>query len=231
MSDTPSPTRFAVYLVPNAEDAFYQLGSSALGYDMRAGRRVPQLPELRPEWVAKAGQYGFHLTVTEAFECDPASFAAIEKEIVALCACFSPHSLLRLSNGRMEVWDEGTVIVRRFDPNEALLVLHALLTARLAPFVTGSSFERMVQENPHKYPAPHERARLKLFHTPRGLDSWTPHFTLVEPYTGPDAGALAEDLEARFEPYPTLELDQVTLLSQKGEAPFEFVRDFRIGLR
>lgn len=221
--------RFAVYLVPAAEDAFYQLGSSALGYDVRAGRQAPRLPEIQPEWTAKAGQYGFHLTVTEAFECDPQRFPDIEAEIAAICACFAPHARLALSGGRMEIWDEGTVIVRRFDPSAALLVLHTLLTARLARFVVGSSFARKVAQDPSQYAQDFERARLKLFHTPRGLDTWTPHFTLVEPYSGKAVEALAEQLDARFEPYPTVELDGVTLLRQDGDAPFRVVRDFAVG--
>lgn len=223
------PVRFAVYLVPSAEDPFYQLGSAALGYDVRAGQAVAHLPEIEPAWTLKAGQYGFHLTLTEAFECDPASFPAIEAEVAQLCACLAPASRLGLSGGRTEVWDGGTVIVRRFDPNGALQVLQALLTARLAPFVTGSSFERQVEADPSRYRQPHERARLKLFHTPRGLDTWTPHFTLVEPYSGPDVSGLARRLEARFEPYGALELDGVTLLRQDGAAPYRVVRDFSLG--
>jgi len=225
MSDTPGQgTRFAVYLVPPAEDAFYQLGSAALGYDVRARAHVTQLPEVQPEWIEKAGQYGFHATLVEAFECDPASFPAIEQDITDIMACLAPQARLHLGRGRTEIWDDGTVIVRRFDANETLLVLHTLLLARLARFVTGSSFERAARAD-GKYAAPHEWARMRLFRTPRGLDSFRPHFTLVEPYTGGNAEELAARLDARFEPYATLEFSAVTLLRQDGTAPFRVVRD------
>ena len=224
-----SDTRFAVYLVPSAEDAFYQLGSAVLGYDVRAARPVPRLPEVEPEWTAKAGQYGFHLTLLEAFECDVRRFPEIEAEIERVCACIAPTSRLHLGGARTEVWDDDTVIVRRFDASTPVLVLHTLLLARLAPFVTGSSFERMTQRDPKRYSEAYERARLHLFHTPRGLDTWEPHFTLVEPYTGMDVHDLAAHLDDRFEPYPTLELGTVTLLRQDGRAPFRIVQDFPVG--
>lgn len=224
-----SRTRFAVYLVPPAGSAFYDLGSSVLGYDVRAGREVAQLPGLRPEWVAKAGQYGFHLTVVEALDCDAASFPEIEREIAAVCACFSPSARLRLSNGRTEVWDGGEVIVRRYDANDTLNILHALLTARLARFATGSSFEREVEADPDKYPRPYERARIELFRTPRGLDTWAPHFTLQEPYDGGNAPELAEDFEGRFESFEILDFGGVTLLRQDGGERYRVLRDFRVG--
>lgn len=219
-------TRFAVYLIPPAGENVYQLGSAALGYDVRAGKNASQLPEVRPEWVKKAGQYGFHCTVVEAFECDERSFPEIEAELAACCACLAPTSPLELSNGRAVTWDDGTVIALRYDPNAALQTLQTLLLSRLARLVTGSSFVRLVQEDPAKYSEPYQRARLKLFHTPRGLDSWQPHFTLVEPYTGKDVEELRERLETRFGPYRTLSFTGVTLLRQDGEAPFQVVRDF-----
>ncbi|WP_045234639.1 DUF1045 domain-containing protein [Deinococcus pimensis] len=222
-------TRFAVYLVPPAQSAFFRLGSAVLGWDSRAGQPVQQPPGLRPEWTAKAGPFGFHLTVTEAFECDPADWDDIERELRALCACLSPDAHLALSGGRTEVWDGGEVIVLRYEASEALVVLQTLLVARLARFVTGSSFDDLVREDPSKYAAPHERARLRALRTPRGLDTWTPHFTLVEPYEGEDAEALASDLEARFEGFGTLDFDRVTLMRQEDDGPYRAVLDVVVG--
>ncbi len=219
-------TRFAVYLVPPAQDPVSQLGSAALGYDVRAGKGVQQLAEIRPEWVKKAGQYGFHCTVVEAFGCAPDSFSEIETEVATVCACLAPSSRLELSGGRAVTWDGGSVIALRYDPGATLLALQTLLASRLARFVTESSFERLAQEDSAKSPEPYERARLKLFHTPRGLDTWEPHFTLVEPYTGEDVEGLRSQLGAYFSPYRSLSFGGVTLLRQDGEAPFRVVRDF-----
>lgn len=229
MSAPPDSVRFAVYLVPPAEDPYYQLGSAALGYDVRGRRDVARLPGTRAEWVSKAGPFGFHATIVEAFECGPASFPDIERELQACLACLSPSSTLELTNGRIETWDGGEVIVHRFDPSPALHALHVLLLARLGRFVTGSSFERTMRAG-EKYQEPYQQARIALLHTPRGLDTWEPHFTLVDPYGGNDAEGLAADLDERFELYSTLKFDTVTLLRQDGSAPYEVVRDFQVNL-
>ena len=230
MTDTsPTDTRFAVYLVPPAQSAFMRLGSAVLGYDCRAAAAVPQLPGLRPEWTAKAGPFGFHLTVTEAFSCDPEAFPDIERELGALCACFAPDAHLGLRGGRTEVWEGGEVIVLRYEPSQALVVLQTLLVSRLARFVTASSFDDLVRRDPTKYAAPHERARQALLRSPRGLDTWRPHFTLLDPYGGEDAEAIAADFEARFEGFGTLDFDRVSLLRQDGDAPWRVVRDVVVG--
>ena len=227
MSASEDSVRFAVYLVPPAEDPYYQLGSAALGYDVRRRREVERLPGTRAPWVSKADPFGFHATIVEAFECDAASFPAIEEEIRACLGCLAPSSTLELSNGRIETWDGGEVIVHRFDPNPALHALHVLLLARLGRFVTGSSFERLMKSG-EKYQEPHQKARISVLHTPRGLDTWEPHFTVVDPYGGEDAEGLAADLDERFELYSALKFDTVTLLRQDGSAPYEVVRDFQV---
>ncbi|PYE55945.1 hypothetical protein [Deinococcus yavapaiensis] len=227
MSAPADSVRFAVYLVPPAEDPYYRLGSAALGYDVRARRDVERLPGTRAEWVSKAGPFGFHATIVEAFDCAPSSFPDIEREIEACLASLSPSSVLELSNGRIETWDGGEVIVHRFDPNSALHALHVLLLARLGRFVTGSSFERAMRSG-EKYQEPHQKARIALLHTPRGLDTWEPHFTLADPYGGGDAEGLAADFDERFELYSTLKFDTVTLLRQNGTQPYEIVRDFPV---
>ena len=61
-------------IVPEAESELYQLGSSVLGYDSRAGQRVPLTPELAErvgpiddEWVASARGFGLHMTVSDLY--------------------------------------------------------------------------------------------------------------------------------------------------------------------
>lgn len=227
---TDTPTRFAVYLVPPAGSAFLDLGSAILGHDVRSGRAVARPEGLRPEWTAASGPYGFHLTVVEALRCAPESFEALERELQDVCACFSPDARLTLSGGRAEVWDGGGVVVLRYDANDTLKMLHALLTARLSPFSTGSVFEDQRAADPSKYRAPFQEARLRLFRTPRGLDTWEPHFTLLDPYTGDRPEDLAAEFETRFEGFGTLDFDGVALLRQDGDGPFRIVRDVAVGV-
>jgi len=101
----------------------------------------------------------------------------------AAAACLSPAADVSLHSGRME-YRSGTGIGLMFGPSPHLLVLHTLLLARLAPFVTDSPFEVRLRHDPALYPAGWQRQRLALLRTPRGLDTFEPHYTLVDPFLG-----------------------------------------------
>ncbi len=207
MSDPAAGTRFAVYVVPPATDPFYQLGTRLLGYDLRARRSVP-LPEfVSPDWQTDAGPYGFHLTVVEGFYTEAARLSGVEQELRACLACLSPEAELTLTGGHLEDWDGGTVWVQRFEPSPALLVVQTLLLARLAPFVSASPFA----DQPRR---PYEEARMRLLSTPRGLDTYQPHFTLMEPYGGDDPGGLRARLSALLRPHEALESHLAGAVSQ-----------------
>ena len=217
MTDHRQGTRFAVYLCPPAGDPYYALGTGLLGYDVRAQREVPLPDFLRREDQADAGRYGLHLTVVEGFYTSPAYWSEIEAEVRACVACLSPGAVLTLMGGRVEAWDAETTWVHRFDAGAPLLVLHTLLLARLARFVTASPFDAQVARG--KYARAFERARMRLLHTPRGLDTWQPHFTLVQPYGGEDRAGLRARLETLVAPHDTQTYRAVTLFEKReGEA-------------
>lgn len=206
-----SDARFAVYLCPPEGDPYSRLGSELLGYDVRAGRELPLPSFLRPEWQADAGRYGLHLTVVEGFYTNPAWWPGIEAEVRACVACLSPGAVLTLMGGRVEAWDDGTTWVHRFDASLPLTVLHTLLLARLARFVTASPFDG----KDDKYPRPFERARMTLLHTPRGVDTWQPHFTLVQPYGGTDPAGLRARLESLTAAHHTQTYRSVALFERR----------------
>jgi hypothetical protein len=122
------------------------------------------------------------------------------------------------------------VLVQRFDPSRHLSILHTLLLARLSPFVTRSPFDDEVAEHPGRYPAAHERARLKLLRTPRGLDTWQPHYTLVQPYGGDDPAGMVARLEALTAPYTEQRHGSVGLFRKDdGDDRWQVVRDLVLG--
>ncbi|EYB67101.1 hypothetical protein DEIPH_ctg051orf0005 [Deinococcus phoenicis] len=228
MTDPRLGTRFAVYLCPPAGDPYYRLGSELLGFDVRAGREVPLPGFLRPADQVDAGPYGLHLTVVEGFYTDPAWWPDIEAEARACVACLTPGAVLTLTGGRVELWDGGETGVHRFDPGAPLLVLHTLLLSRLARFVTASPFGAQVAQG--KYARPFEQARLGLLHTPRGLDSWQPHFTLVQPYGGADPADLRARLEALTAPHHAQTYRSVALFEKReGETHWRVRADLPLG--
>ena len=195
-TDPRSGTRFAVYLCPPADSPYYHLGSGWVGYDVRAGRELPLPPEVQPEWQTAAGPYGFHLTLVEGSSCRPEALPEIEAELRACVACLSPAADLSLHGGRVELWDQGTVLAHVFRPSPDLRMLHAFLLARMTRFVTSSPFDDEIRQHPERYDTPWGRARMQLLSTPRGLDSFQPHYTLIDPFGGPPAEA--ERLQARL---------------------------------
>lgn len=226
MPDPRSGTRFAVYLCPPAGSPLYEAGSDLLGHDVRAGETRP-LPEfLRPEDQADAGPYGFHLTVVEGFFTEPALWPGIEAEVRAGVACLSPGAVLTLTGGRVEVWDEGETWVHRLEANAPLLVLHTLLLARLSRFVTASPFGGKVTPTSPAF----EQARMALLHTPRGLDSWQPHFTLVQPYGGGDPAGVRARLEALTAPHHSQTYRSVALFEKReGEERWRVRAELPLG--
>ncbi|MDV6372985.1 hypothetical protein [Deinococcus arenicola] len=230
-ADSPSPaagTRFAVYLCPEADSALYRMGSELLGFDVRARQNITLPSFLRPEWQADAGPFGFHLTVVEGFYTDPAWWPDIEAEARACAACLSPDAGLGLTNGRIAVWDNGETWVHRLDPSPALLVAHTLLLSRLARFVTVSPFAAQVAAG--HYAQPFEQARMRLLHTPRGLDTWEPHFTLVQPYGGNEPEALRRELEEKVAPFATQTYSTLTLFEKReGEEHWRVRAELPLG--
>ncbi len=53
-----------------------------------------------------------------------------------------------------------------------------------------------------------------MFYSPTVLDSWYPHFTLLNPYSGSDPAHLASTFARLFEPYTHLTMQTVCLLVQ-----------------
>lgn len=207
------PRWFGVFFIPPARSRLYRFGSALLGYDIRAG--APPLPSSSPSsspppsdgpdprWSAAARPFGFHLTVVEAYAL-PASgpsggeraWAEVERETAALLACAHPGSRFALRPRGLERWRDGEVWVLRFEASPALAVLQAALVARLSRLAERSLFHEELDAHPERYPERYQRARMRVLLTPRGLDSWRPHFTLLNPYRGPAASPITAWLEA-----------------------------------
>ncbi|AWN23640.1 hypothetical protein DKM44_10695 [Deinococcus irradiatisoli] len=228
MTDPAAGTRFAVYVVPPADSAYYRLGSQLLGHDLRARRALPLPDFLRAEWQNDAGPYGFHLTVVEGFYTSPDQLPAIAAAVRACLACLAPDADLKLSGGHIEAWDDATTWVQRFEASPALLAAHVLLLSQLAPFVSASPFDAEVAAG--KWSWPFEQARMRLLHTPRGLDTYQPHFTLVQPYGG-DPDALRSRLEPLTRPYGELRVETLALcLKPAGQTRWQILEEFGLPL-
>jgi hypothetical protein len=234
--------KFAVYYIPEVEEVnskyfkFYQLGSSILGYDVRAGDRVPMAPALRaklgefdPAWQANAQPYGFHLTIGDAIDFNTGDLQQIEAELVAILNCFAASDKFELEQSSDFIPDWGAPIVLRYDPNEHLRALHLLVISCINTIGTGSSLLRRYLEDPNQYAnEPHQAARTLKFYSPRILGDYHPHFTLLNPYSGSDRTALVRALKQVFEAFTKFTVNSICLSVQdSAEKNWTIYKEFK----
>ena len=233
--------KFAVYYVPQAEDDFYRLGTSILGYDVRARGPVSmprplqeRLGGYNPDWGKAARPYGFHLTIGDAIDFALDDVLAIEREIDEILKCFAPRhtfSLQRREDDFVTFWGQRQeVVVLRYNPNPHLTMLHTLIVARVNPLGTGSGYLQKYLQDPAQYVhQPHQAQRIKKFYSPTVLDSYAPHFTLLNPYSGQDHARLARVFSEMFGRFSSVTLGSVCLLLKlRQDKEWEIHREFKL---
>jgi len=220
--------KFAIYFIPRGDDSFYQLGSQILGYDVR-GRRSVKMPvdlsaelgELDSAWVSQSRPFGFHATICDALDCDWATIPVIERRLADLLACFnaaSTFTLNRCSEKPVGIWPNGDAfcLVLLYQPNVMLSMLHGLLVGCINPHGSGSGYLREYLTGARSLP-PHSAQQVRLFSSPTILDNWFPHFTLLNPYRGPDPAAIASRLDKLSRSYTVLTIESLCLLVQEHQ--------------
>jgi hypothetical protein len=230
--------KFAVCFLPKSDSPFYQFGSKILGYDLRARRSVQlssgleqELGQIEDTWVQDARPYGFHVTICDALDCDFATIPAVESRLLELLRCFGPDTefkLRRRNEQPVAIWGSAGAhpIVLRYDPNIELAMLHALLVGCINPFGRGTGYLRDYLTGPRGFD-PSKAQKIRVFSSHTILDFWAPHFTVLNPYCGPDAESLASALARLSEEYQELVIDSVCLLVQeRDEANWFIYREF-----
>jgi mannose-6-phosphate isomerase-like protein (cupin superfamily) len=233
--------KFAVYFIPEGE--FYDLGSSIIGYDLRAPTRQTlarpdvreKLPGFSEEWTSRCKQYGFHMTVTDAIEFKMGAIVEIEHEIKGILECFNPSNpftLTALDDNFVDFFGpEKNAVVLRYKPSENLKILHAVLVSRLHPVGLGSGYLRQYLRSPERYTEkPHHIARIKKFFSPTIFDSYSPHFTLLDPYSGQDRESLKKVISDLFSKHTQITISSLSLLLQfTPERNWIIHKEFHIG--
>ncbi len=235
--------KFAVYYVPRGEDEFYRLATEILGYDVRARKPVQMSENLKNRflslggfvegWVRDAHPYGFHLTISDAIDFNFGDIMSIEKEIDDIMNCFSPDNpftLQSLKNDFVTFWrvQNGDAVVLRYDPNDYLKVLHTLVVARVHTLGVGSGYLQRYLKDPSQYEErPYRAHRILKFYSPTVLDSYSPHFTLLNPYTGENK-ELSCLFSEMFGKFSEIRIDSICLLLQMSkDENWQIYREFK----
>jgi hypothetical protein len=226
--------KFAVYYIPPAQSALYQRGSEILGYDVRAGKMLPEdnptraaLPEFDPARAALPQTYGFHVTTGYSLYFDWETLPQIEQEMEDVFNCFSAgvEFVFTPAPERVVFW-QNEIVVLRYDPNPALMMLHTMLIARVNPLGTGSNVSEAYAQKDVSTIPPVNRHRVRKYYTPYMLDGWTPHFTLMMPYTGHQPETMRSTLLNLFDDEP-IKVESICLLvRQDGETHYRLHREF-----
>ena len=235
--------KFAVYYIPEQEDGFYQLGTNILGYDIRKCQAVTMPSHLQSQfgqfdssWNMHSQLYGLHLTINDALDCNWATLPQIERELVNLLACFDPShrfTLQRCDDTPVEIRGEprDQRLVLLYEPNKYLSMLHTLIVARINPLGIGSAYLQRYLTHLQDM-QPHRAQQIRLFYSSKVLDNWSPHFTLLHPYTGDEPIHIASVLAELFHPYKLLTIRSVCLLIQlEDNTHWQIYREFQLPLQ
>ena len=202
--------KFAVYYIPPGKSPLYKLGSAMLGYDIRNRKKIPRPAALtafhgfHEEWQRKARPYGFHLTIGDSIDFKPGKMAAIERELEELLGCFKPDSVFRLDRIPSKyVGFRDTAVVVNYQPNDNMKILHTIIASRLHPMGTGSGYLERFLKNPGILEKPHHVQRTLKFFSHTVFDSYSPHFTLLNPFRGArrDRSRIIAFFKARLRAY------------------------------
>jgi hypothetical protein len=229
--------KFAIYTIPPADHDLYRVGSEILGYDIRAGQNLPDVTEARsrlgdfdPVWVSRAVQYGFHLTTAGTYEYDPAALNmdTVIEACDMLLSCINPLNPMRLTQHPTEFIWQGGFTGLRYDANSAFQTLHTILCTYLPRFgVNSRSLRRLRDDTSVLGDAHHMAQRTHHFFTPYIFDDFTPHFTLLNPYTGGHPDAVREVLLNMVGHVREVEVESVCLVRlQDGAERYEIVHEF-----
>jgi hypothetical protein len=232
--------KFAVYYVPDQDDPLYRLGSSLLGYDLRARAFVKMAPALRKQlgafdelWVQEARPYGFHLTIGDAIACTEQAPSLAARDLEGFLRCFHPAHPFTLSRNPelpIAVWgkDASSIMVLPYTPNNALLLFHTLVVARINMLGLGSFYTEQLAtyHTPDDLPT-HQVEQIKQFYSPYVLENWQPHFTLLNPYSGNASQRMLRHLADIFAPFATVMVRSICLMVQDvDDAPWYIFKEF-----
>ena len=230
--------KFAIYYVPEAAGDFYKLGSEILAYDVRSEKRVKMSSKLRsrfsefkPSWASKSRPYGFHLTISDSIDFNLGDLQQIEAELVSILQCFAARDKFMLHKSNSDfIPDWGLPIVLRYDPNDNLKLLHALVISRINCLGIGSGYLKDYLDDSEQYSKePHNAKRILRFYSPFVLSDFFPHFSLLNPYTGSNRRQLQRELQNIFGRFVEFEVKSISLLIQLNEgANWTIYREYQV---
>ncbi len=206
---------FSVYFIPDG--AVYEIGSSVLGYDVRAGQRVHSG---YADLVNNARSFGFHLTIADAL------YAANQKDVdyieELVKAIFRKIGGITVSyEVKAGFPDDRSISLRCTDHSGTLHALHCELVSQVYTQAVGSNYTLFGALANRAYCADQERNNqmTRLYHAPYVLDCFLPHLTLLDNVPLDQMERVTNELRALFakcDPSQTLEISKLAIMRKNN---------------
>jgi hypothetical protein len=222
--------QLGVFLVPPADNPFYQAITGLLGYDVWSRERRPSTltgaldDTTLQQWLGEAPSYGLHCTITGgAIEYDDGDLAEITLRTAWVASRVPPFTL---TAGRFydEFWAGPKALTAHFESADGMIDrLHRLAVTIISPLHT-ATFCRPSRD-PNDARAHQLFAR---FGEAWALERFAPHWTLMSGLPDRDAFQTARAIIAERtglfsdERTRTLEIRDIQLV-QRGDDGFRFV--------
>jgi hypothetical protein len=228
---------FALYYIPLAEHPLYPVASELIGYDLRAKKDIPvnnasraTIPGFDVSWVDDPNQYGLHMTIAHAMHFQEDRLAAIEAEIESIMNLFDPAKAWEITpcvgESYIRILPQRSCLLR-YDANQAFMMLHALIVARLSPLSTGTpQLEKFMAGK--LQPSLQAQHRLVQYYYYQLLDDFYPHFTLFGPALPVEDVEPVREAILSLVPQPeAMAIETLCLLVRPdGEAHYHIHREF-----
>jgi 2'-5' RNA ligase len=227
--------RYAIYLAPPPDSAFWRFGSDVIGRDAATGAQSTSfaLEGLDAErWrgmTVEPRRYGFHATIKAPFRLrENERFADLCDAAATLAAAQAPFELgpLRVSTIAPSA-DRAFVAVTPSARSTELERLESEVVRSLDRFRAPLTPAERARRNPERL-TPRQREHLDKWGYPYALEEFRAHFTLTDAIAdfAPVARALAREFAQRVAP-PSLTVDALVLFAQpQAGGDFSILRRF-----
>ncbi len=221
--------RFGIYAIP--EGAFLEAGSAWLGWDITAGKEVPQpalsgLPDLAGTLTQTPRKYGFHGTIKPPFRLAEGTTAqGLADALGAFCAGATAVDIPQLEVCRLG----GFVAITPAAPSGVLADLAANAVRRLDPFRAPASEAELAKRRKSGL-TDRQDALLTRWGYPYVMEEFRFHLTLTGDQGATDAEIARNALSAHFAPVlpSPYHMDSLCLVGEDAEGRFHLIHRYSL---
>lgn len=211
---------FATYFIP--EGAIYNLGSQIIGYDIKnklvtTNTSIVKLPNY------KAGQYGFHLTLTDVVEININQLSKALKIIKTICGVLIFKNI-SLKLDKIDIMPNANVYALQFKNSIRLWILHVFLVIFVQRLGIDSGYKHNVNMSAWR------RVKTRYFLSPYIFDDFLPHMSLASDVDRNTANQLHELINNKLPKLSVLKIGTIAVVVRRGKSKyFEILETIKLG--